>query len=561
MKSKSTFYRLMKISAVTATAIAAVAVGVLFGQAANDRAPARPSAGASLAAGSTQVQYGEPSRPAVVDQQRTASSNLQAARPANGQFYPSTGIYGAGVVQSSADSNGQSNSPNRQGGVPPTGFPQFPAPQQQPPAGAVAQYPGYQPNPNSVSPFQAPQDAAPQTQNVTTVRMVPDPNNPGQFIQKIETHAINVYGGSVPARLPNATRRDIEIRHLAADLQQLPAEQRSQEKLDELKKRVAEQFEERHQAQVTRLAQVMAEVKRAQEILDRRDDQREEIINRRVAELMGQQDPLQWDYQPSTPTTDPHFPSTSPANWSPQPPISRPSPPATPQTPGDVNSEFPPSGADSLLSPQPNHRLELEEDVSEVDLRDTHSLQNAFDSGNAPPHFDEQRVESEAKRIVAELERRISNDQAIRSSEDQIKAIHAQLLRAKEFDFPSDKERMLQLSKLESQLAAAKRRWDSAFQQLRETLEREKTAVSGALEQLHEAQELEREINSPVRQSDDTLAPPDIDSHEIDVDEAAAPEAPVPPTPPVAPVDSAPASSPDAPSAPVAPTAPIETRS
>lgn len=130
---------------------------------------------------------------------------------------------------------------------------------------------------------------------------VPDPDNPGQYKPKSEqVYILSPTPGQpgVAVPLDESTQ---QIANLLRELREAQESPPNPEKLQTLRKLVAEQFDKRHKSQVARLADVQAELQRTQEILVRRNGQRDEIIERRVAQLLGEQDPLQWDYQPAVP--------------------------------------------------------------------------------------------------------------------------------------------------------------------------------------------------------------------------------------------------------------------
>lgn len=130
----------------------------------------------------------------------------------------------------------------------------------------------------------------------TRSALVPDPDNPGQF--KPVYFPSQVPGQAVvPVRDEAAQRIAILLHELREGQESSP----NPERLQMLRKWVAEQFDQRHKSQVARLETIQAELQRTQEILDRRNGQRDEIIERRLAQLLGEQDPLQWDYQPAVP--------------------------------------------------------------------------------------------------------------------------------------------------------------------------------------------------------------------------------------------------------------------
>lgn len=115
----------------------------------------------------------------------------------------------------------------------------------------------------------------------TRSALVRDPDNPGQF-----------------KPVDESTQKIAILLH---ELREAQESSPNPEKLQTLRRLVAEQFDKRHKSQVARLETIQAELQRTQEILDRRNGQRDEIIERRLAQLLGEQDPLQWDYQPAVP--------------------------------------------------------------------------------------------------------------------------------------------------------------------------------------------------------------------------------------------------------------------
>ncbi len=93
----------------------------------------------------------------------------------------------------------------------------------------------------------------------------------------------------------SAARR---IRELSDKIRALPEDQRPPDLMTEFKKLVAEQFEQRHQSQLERLDKILADAKATEAALKRREEQKDAIIQRRMLELLGERDPLNWDYQP-----------------------------------------------------------------------------------------------------------------------------------------------------------------------------------------------------------------------------------------------------------------------
>lgn len=158
-------------------------------------------------------------------------------------------------------------------------------------------------------------------------RMIPDPNNPGQQIEVSYAQMVPV-DGPVDRSEP-LDESSQQIANLLRELREAQESSPNPEKLQMLRKLVAEQFDKRHKSQVARLESIQAELQRTQEILDRRNGQRDEIIERRVAQLLGEQDPLRWDYQPAVPQLSSPYqgyptPRSATPTTSPGVPLSRP---------------------------------------------------------------------------------------------------------------------------------------------------------------------------------------------------------------------------------------------
>ena len=111
-----------------------------------------------------------------------------------------------------------------------------------------------------------------------------------------------------------------ESEKLAAELRRLPEAQRDEAKTQRLRELLLKEFESRLQQQIERLDQILAEAKRAGEILDQREKQKDQIIERRITELLGGKDPMNWDYSPglTTPGGEGYSRFQSPPpSWSP----------------------------------------------------------------------------------------------------------------------------------------------------------------------------------------------------------------------------------------------------
>jgi hypothetical protein len=115
-----------------------------------------------------------------------------------------------------------------------------------------------------------------------------------------------VYGFASPSK-PLSTRQgevlaEQLVAQLVQQLRQKPEGEADPETLGRLRELVEKQFDLRHEAQMARLEKVLADAKQAQTILDQRAERKEEIVERRIAELLGQSDPLNWDYPAASPS-------------------------------------------------------------------------------------------------------------------------------------------------------------------------------------------------------------------------------------------------------------------
>lgn len=125
-----------------------------------------------------------------------------------------------------------------------------------------------------------------------TIR-VPDPNQPSGFREDIipETYIVPYLPGSNQEQPVTP-----EVWRLIQELRAQNPDSRDEQKLADLRKELEKEFHAKHDSQVKRLEKLLADVEQAQKILDQRDKQRAEIIDRRIAELLGQSDPLGWNY-------------------------------------------------------------------------------------------------------------------------------------------------------------------------------------------------------------------------------------------------------------------------
>ena len=113
---------------------------------------------------------------------------------------------------------------------------------------------------------------------------------------------VNTYG------ITNLYRIDLhsELFQLDQRAQQLAAQLRTQSdptKEAELKKLVEESFDKRHAAQVAEAKALAEKLAKLQETLKRRQEKKAEIVSRRVKQLLGEVDELDWDSTfPTLPT-------------------------------------------------------------------------------------------------------------------------------------------------------------------------------------------------------------------------------------------------------------------
>ncbi len=186
------------------------------------------------------------------------------------------------------------------------------------------------------------------------------------------------------------SRSSPETARLVAELRHTPQEHRDDAKVGKLRELLLEEFEAKHEAHVKRLQQILAEAKRTEEILSQREDQKSEIVERHMTELLGGKDPLNWDYQPGLmrqpgASRFPQLYYSQPPGWnhlpkaaSPQPTNDQPtvfgyfektptpvvpgSPPAAPKSPNSASS---PAAANEWTHPPSNEFFEALRSKSE----------------------------------------------------------------------------------------------------------------------------------------------------------------------------------------------------
>ena len=82
-----------------------------------------------------------------------------------------------------------------------------------------------------------------------------------------------------------------ESRELSRAYQQAPSEKRDEIK-EQIQKLVAQHFEVRQERHNLELKRLDAQLKRLRELVERRTKSREQILQRRVSELLGKEDEL-----------------------------------------------------------------------------------------------------------------------------------------------------------------------------------------------------------------------------------------------------------------------------
>ena len=97
-------------------------------------------------------------------------------------------------------------------------------------------------------------------------------------------------------------RLNMEISQLAAKLQAaFPKGEIPESDIAPLLDKLGQQFDARHEQQTERISKLMEDIARVKETLEQRQSERDQIIDRRAKQLLGQHDPLNWDYAPSLP--------------------------------------------------------------------------------------------------------------------------------------------------------------------------------------------------------------------------------------------------------------------
>lgn len=194
---------------------------------------------------------------------------------------------------------------------------------------------------------------------VIETEMVPSADDPNVFVPRQTTRYVreeiavpsgqqsqSSYRFFAQSVAPEKTN---QLRSLVNRIRSIPAKDRTEEDLASLEELVANQFELQHQAQVDRLKKILDQASETQKVLEERNQKKDEIVQRRVLELLGQKDPMNWDYQ--IPNASPFgFPRRTSSNANP--------PGFDPQRFSANGQGFPAnSQAFPTPQPQPNSRL------------------------------------------------------------------------------------------------------------------------------------------------------------------------------------------------------------
>jgi len=162
------------------------------------------------------------------------------------------------------------------------------------------------------------EEQARQVYQSNLVRAVPTQNSPYQPQQPQYSNPYSApYGSNPPAMMgsqvnmsmpltapqspfPQSTERtpgsalDAEVQRLAIELRSANSEKR--ERLNqELVSKLTESFDARQKSHVSKLAKLQGEVQKTQELIEKREKLKSQIIERRFNELTGQPDELGWD--------------------------------------------------------------------------------------------------------------------------------------------------------------------------------------------------------------------------------------------------------------------------
>ncbi len=183
-----------------------------------------------------------------------------------------------------------------------------------------------------------------------------------------------VYSLSMPSpvpqsRIPQSTERfpgsalDAEVQRLAIEF--LSANSEKRERLNrELQSKLTESFDARQKSHVSQLMKLQGEVQKTQELIEKREKLKSQIIERRIKELTGQLDELGWD--PIAMSVPYDFPF-SPSGQSPSTTLPPPGIPNSSLPPNDITVP-PPTAPKSESSDQ---NFVLKSDVSDIGSNST----------------------------------------------------------------------------------------------------------------------------------------------------------------------------------------------
>ena len=87
---------------------------------------------------------------------------------------------------------------------------------------------------------------------------------------------------------------------MARKLSAVPKADRTEQQLTQLRELLNAEFDKRHAEQLERLERVKADAEKTETILRQRKDQQSQIVDRRMAQLLGERDELSWDYSDAT---------------------------------------------------------------------------------------------------------------------------------------------------------------------------------------------------------------------------------------------------------------------
>lgn len=181
-----------------------------------------------------------------------------------------------------------------------------------------------------------------------------------------------------------------EVMQLAQQFRQTAAEEEEEQRA-RLQQRIVEiteqQFQIKHEVRQMEVDRLQQQLTQLQEQLQRREERKEEIVSRRVAELTVQDDPLRWEpltvpgTSPASPGTGPAAPPTVPTavpHFSYPPIIGKPAAPRA----GDARAPSMPTVRDPATAAVPSvTEAEARLAIAERDLARVKTL---FESGTIP---------------------------------------------------------------------------------------------------------------------------------------------------------------------------------